>query len=173
MSSDEPHLIKRWRSGHKFVRRFLCLILALVCNPIGLIFPGSLPTPCPLVLRLRHLVAMWNVIRESTKDSASWGDHLWLEGKSGARTKEKVKGGETWRARVGATATDGHIWAVQDNEKGDLYCPPKDENFTQSDFSDSHHWGAQWEVSWFLMFLPAGTSFDSKYKTCNILYPPT
>lgn len=35
----------------------------------------------------------------------------------------KWKGeGETWRARVGATAPDRYIWAVEDNGKVDQYC---------------------------------------------------
>lgn len=79
--------------------------------------------------------------------------------------KRKWKGErETWRARVGAMAPDRYVWAAEDNEKVDQYCPPKDEHFTQFSFSGSHHWVAQWEMSWFLMFLPAGTSFDSRYK---------
>lgn len=101
---------KRWRSSRKFVRRFLCIILALVCPLRDLIFPGSLPILCTRVLRWRYLFS-WYVEGGQGKHQGFCilgRDHLWLEGKLGARSKEKVKEGERerWRrARVGARAT--------------------------------------------------------------------
>lgn len=57
-----------------------------------------------------------------------------------------------------------------DNEKADLYCPLKDENFTQSNFLGPYLWDTLWVMSWFLMFCLAGPpSFDSKYMK-DILY---
>lgn len=107
MSSDGLRLIKWWRSDRKFVRRFSCLILALVCNPIGLLFPGSLPMPCPLVLRSRHFVAMWNVIRESTKDSACWGRVVSdLKGGQGQEVKRKWKGETEMKSHSGSGAVE-------------------------------------------------------------------
>lgn len=74
----------------------------------------------------------------------------------------KGKGESEMKSNSGSRATDRHIWAVGDNEKVDLSCPLKGENFTRSSFSVSRHWSPPWEMNRFLMFLPAGTPFGSK-----------
>lgn len=58
MSSDEPCLIKWWRSGCKFVQRFLCLILALGSNLIGLIFPRESLDTMPTSVKIKAALSM-------------------------------------------------------------------------------------------------------------------
>lgn len=161
---------KRWRSSRKFVRRFLCIILALVCPLRDLIFPGSLPILCTRVLRWRYLLS-WYVEGGQGKHQGFCilgRDHLWLEGKLGARSKEEVKEGErevkTSKSGSQSYEADRRTWAVEENGRVGLCWRPKDENGTKPPFAGSRPWGPQWEMSWFLTFLPAGTPFDSKCK---------
>lgn len=60
---------------------------------------GTHLTPCPLVLRSRHLVGMWNVMRKAPRIFCNLGE-------SSLSLRGMEPEGETWRIRVGVPATD-------------------------------------------------------------------